>query len=702
MSAKCGLCHKGEEAAECGTLHTGEVGGKPVAAHHKCMQYSAGLRQYKSDKFGGFKVDKVKKEINRAGRLPCSLCRKKGASGGCAWASCRKGYHYPCAFNNPATVTKRYKVESNDLRVIMYRVFCSKQHETVYRQNIKSGKSGLGEQQYVKTEPNNSNKTLKQTSGDEKTDKDEDHSDAGQGHSESDTDDYDPKEKQGSDEHSMSMRSVDGNETVSSTHETSGLTEKEIIEETKKEFLKLKEKRKAEDFNSTKEKRLRSSDNKNNNRSESPSLLAPPAMKTRSSPVVNSSRLPTSQLNGFDLSHSLSPEASEKSDDETMDEDDDTEANMNTEEVVLLIPSLLGVPDSELEGIYKELEIAPDQSVVWPPSNRVGSLQDKHLPLLMWNLVEAFRTDDFSKVSTILRNPSGREYDCFVNFHTKQNDTQNDSVVKEVFHNIADKLFALNGKLSGTGKCGQLMSRKYQMMKVLVLYLSSKSHNHRKVITCLHHSSLFQWSRDTAMRNMADKPQKSQQEFSLLWKWMKNRVKSGFQIDSCPVEEVFINEKYSTEVVGKLVDKLTIHPQCTSFSSNTSTAVLAINSANRDVVRYDCFVRRAVERLVETTMCRNIYFIISLHKGDNISSVRDLLPLHLMDDADVYTAFDPEETRVSCILLYVKKEEGSTAETVSRSSPVVQRRTLRGKMASSSGGTPIVVMSPLNSSQYQK
>ena len=59
--------------------------------------------------------------------------------------------------------------------------------------------------------------------------------------------------------------------------------------------------------------------------------------------------------------------------------------------VVLLVPSSLGVPDSELEEIYKELEITPDQSVVWPPSNRTGSLQDKHLPLLMWNLVEGFR-----------------------------------------------------------------------------------------------------------------------------------------------------------------------------------------------------------------------------------------------------------------------------------------------------------------------
>ena len=33
------------------------------------QQYSAGLRQYRSDKFGGFKIDKVKKEISRASRL---------------------------------------------------------------------------------------------------------------------------------------------------------------------------------------------------------------------------------------------------------------------------------------------------------------------------------------------------------------------------------------------------------------------------------------------------------------------------------------------------------------------------------------------------------------------------------------------------------------------------------------------------------
>ena len=67
--------------------------------------------------------------------------------------------------------------------------------------------------------------------------------------------------------------------------------------------------RKAEDNSRTREKKFRSAySNKNNNRSESPSLLSPPVMRTRHSPRGNKSDLPTSQTNGYDLSHNLSPE----------------------------------------------------------------------------------------------------------------------------------------------------------------------------------------------------------------------------------------------------------------------------------------------------------------------------------------------------------------------------------------------------------
>jgi hypothetical protein len=58
----------------------------------------------------------------------CALCKvdknkkyKKGATSGCAWASCRKTFHYLCVSMNPKTVAKRYRVAAGDKVVILYR-----------------------------------------------------------------------------------------------------------------------------------------------------------------------------------------------------------------------------------------------------------------------------------------------------------------------------------------------------------------------------------------------------------------------------------------------------------------------------------------------------------------------------------------------------------------------------------------------------
>lgn len=235
-----------------------------------------------------------------------------------------------------------------------------------------------------------------------------------------------------------------------------------------------------------------------------------------------------------------------------------------------------------------------------------------------------------------------------MDFHTQQHD----NVVQQVFHSIAEKLAILNGKQSE--KLGQLISRKYQKMKVLVLYLSSNDQSQKKVISCLCYW-LFEWSHDTIMRNMPAKFVKDKLEFELLWKWFKFRLKSSFQIGTCPKEEVFINENYSSSVVGKLVDKLSALPHSSSFGSNTSATVLAIDSANRDILRYGCFVQTVIEKLVANSMCAEIFIMIGIDKGDNIHIISDFLPSHLVKGAEVYTAFDPEEAFISCIVVRISK-----------------------------------------------
>ncbi|XP_063443810.1 uncharacterized protein LOC134724613 [Mytilus trossulus] len=147
----CGFCHRGQEVSDiCGKLHVQNVKGKKIAAHHKCLQYSATLIQYKFDSFGGFKLDKVLDEMKRGRYMRCSECKKTskgkknrdglpigGATAGCALRNCNKTFHFYCANCSTTAITKRMliKYKEQNEQVVMYRVFCSPQHEANFRNN---------------------------------------------------------------------------------------------------------------------------------------------------------------------------------------------------------------------------------------------------------------------------------------------------------------------------------------------------------------------------------------------------------------------------------------------------------------------------------------------------------------------------------------------------------------------------------------
>eukprot|EP00105_Crassostrea_gigas_P042412 XP_019926560.1 PREDICTED: uncharacterized protein LOC105337152 isoform X2 [Crassostrea gigas] len=153
---KCGFCHLGVEAEPvCGKLHV-HHDNKNTSAHQKCMQYSADLVQYKFTSFGGFKIDKVEKEIRRGKRLKCSICKTDrsrqgkwlGATSGCAISNCSKTFHYYCAKRDGVAITKRMEVRylKENSTIIMYRVFCGPDH---YEQ-FKSNKGALKKQHLVR------------------------------------------------------------------------------------------------------------------------------------------------------------------------------------------------------------------------------------------------------------------------------------------------------------------------------------------------------------------------------------------------------------------------------------------------------------------------------------------------------------------------------------------------------------------------
>uniref|UniRef100_F6PX02 G2/M-phase-specific E3 ubiquitin protein ligase n=1 Tax=Xenopus tropicalis TaxID=8364 RepID=F6PX02_XENTR len=69
-----------------------------LTLHYYCLLLSSGIWQRGKENEGiyGFLVCDIKKEVNRANKLRCALCKNRGASIGCVFPKCRRSYHYHC------------------------------------------------------------------------------------------------------------------------------------------------------------------------------------------------------------------------------------------------------------------------------------------------------------------------------------------------------------------------------------------------------------------------------------------------------------------------------------------------------------------------------------------------------------------------------------------------------------------------------
>ncbi|KAM4690079.1 G2/M phase-specific E3 ubiquitin-protein ligase [Rhinophrynus dorsalis] len=69
-----------------------------MTLHYYCLLLSSGIWQRGEEDEGiyGFLVSDIKKELNRAQKLKCNVCKNRGASIGCVYPKCKRSYHYPC------------------------------------------------------------------------------------------------------------------------------------------------------------------------------------------------------------------------------------------------------------------------------------------------------------------------------------------------------------------------------------------------------------------------------------------------------------------------------------------------------------------------------------------------------------------------------------------------------------------------------
>ncbi|XP_069586352.1 G2/M phase-specific E3 ubiquitin-protein ligase [Ranitomeya imitator] len=96
-SLPCILCGRRDDCTE-------KYGEKKTYVEHKltlhyyCLLLSSGIWQRGEEDEGiyGFLIDDIKREVNRARKLKCHVCKRNGASIGCVFPRCKRGYHFPC------------------------------------------------------------------------------------------------------------------------------------------------------------------------------------------------------------------------------------------------------------------------------------------------------------------------------------------------------------------------------------------------------------------------------------------------------------------------------------------------------------------------------------------------------------------------------------------------------------------------------
>lgn len=97
QSLACVFCRKNDDCPnKYGEKKTCEKWNFSV--HYYCLLMSSGIWQRGKEEEGvyGFLIEDIRKEVNRASKLKCTVCKKNGASIGCVVPQCKRSYHLPC------------------------------------------------------------------------------------------------------------------------------------------------------------------------------------------------------------------------------------------------------------------------------------------------------------------------------------------------------------------------------------------------------------------------------------------------------------------------------------------------------------------------------------------------------------------------------------------------------------------------------
>ena len=224
-----------------------------------------------------------------------------------------------------------------------------------------------------------------------------------------------------------------------------------------------------------------------------------------------------------------------------------------------------------------------------------------------------------------------------------------------LFFSIVDDLSEINSK--SERKVGWLIDK--DSLRVLVIYLYSDIPTHRHLVSSLQ-ETLYVWNEAMTIKHVSGQ-KKPKEELEKLLKWLRSKLVCSYHTDiypsrQClfPMEKILYSEQYSCSVTADLINELTDLRRRLSLDSNTELSILGIDGVNREVLRFKTFLKKAIVTFSNDSLCKEIFFIVSVERSDEIDTLSDLVPANLITRSKVFTAFNPEKVQPSCILMHIK------------------------------------------------
>ena len=232
---------------------------------------------------------------------------------------------------------------------------------------------------------------------------------------------------------------------------------------------------------------------------------------------------------------------------------------------------------------------------------------------------------------------------------------QTKDLTAQYLSKVADKLRGM------IHKTAFLTSSKSKNMTLLVVPLSCTVPEHHSIISSLT-SPVYEWNHNKSIIQGVTLSHRKEEELELLWRWLIGQIRTDFHSESyprlgsiCAIEKLLYEDSCSSEVVKELTNNLSDLEQRSGFSSSAPVGIIAINGVNRQCVKYKYFVRQVIQSMTEELDSGHLYFIVSLDQSDDLIRAGEILPEHLSGDAKIYSAFNPQEVNISCLIVHIDK-----------------------------------------------